>query len=241
VTRLSAVVFDLFHTLADPEETGPRDFDRVREMARAFGVEEGWFRSEWEMMLPLLARSPDRPARRMAAHLRALGTEVDDRQMAAADDALGRYQDAALAAPVAGAVDALRTLGERGLRLGVLSNAHERDVRTWESSPLAALVDAVCMSCFIGWAKPEPEAYAAILDRLGVGADVTAFVGDGGADELPGARAAGFGLMVLVAGPAIRSGLRSPGEVAELEAEADLRIEDVESLPAVLEEYERPG
>ena len=234
IPRLEAVVFDLFHTLVDPEDFRPREFDRVGEVARALGVEAGPFRDHWEGELAELVCCPDRPADRAAAYARARGREVTPAVWAMVDDILGRYQDLALERPRPEVLRALGDLRSAGYRLGLLSNAHERDVRAWERSPLSPLLDGAVFSCFAGHAKPAAAAYRAVLDAVGAEAGRSAFVADGGSGELSGARRHGFGLVVLVSGPARRSGLRDAGQVAALAREADLHLSGVEDLPAVL-------
>jgi len=234
IPRLEAVVFDLFHTLVDPEDFRPRDFDRVERTAAALGVEAEPFRAYWEGQLAELVVCSDRPADRAAAYARARGLPVTPARWAEVDDILGRYQDLALEHPRPEVLGALRALRDGGLPLGLLSNAHERDVRAWERSPLLPLLEATSVSCFTGHAKPSPEAYRVALSGLGVAAGRAAFVADGGSGELAGARRAGFGLVVLVSGPARRSGLRDAAQVAALEKEADLHLGGVEDLPAVL-------
>jgi putative hydrolase of the HAD superfamily len=229
-----AVVFDLFHTLVDPEDFRPRDFDRTDGMAAVLGVDPAAFRPYWEAQLAELAVSADRPTDRVAAFARAGGLTPTTAQLEEVDDILGRYQDLALEQPRPEVLAALDALRRQGKRLGVLSNAHERDVRAWKRSPLRPLIDAARFSCFIGCAKPDRRAYEAVLSALGVGARRAAFVADGGSGELPGARAAGFGLVVLVSGPALRSGLRDAAQVAALEEEADLHLSGVEELPSAL-------
>jgi len=232
---IDAVVFDLFHTLADPEEFRPRDFDRARQVAAVLGVEAAGFRRYWDDQLAELVISPDRPADRAAAYARARGGQVTRAQLASIDDVLGRYQDLALEHPRPEVIAALESLRRRGYRLGLLSNAHERDVRAWERSPLRPLLDSVCVSCFVGKAKPDLGAYRVVLDALGVEGSRSAFVADGGGGELAGARRAGFGLVVLVSGPALRSGLRGREQVAALEDEADLHLAGVEELEGALD------
>lgn len=232
--RLEAVVFDLFHTLVDPEDFRPREFDRAGEVARALGVEPGRFQDYWEGQLAELVCCPDRPADRAAAYARARGREVSPEQWIEVDDILGRYQDLALEHPRPEVVQALGALHSMGYRLGLLSNAHERDVRAWERSPLRLLLDGTVFSCFAGYAKPAGAAYQAALEAVGAEASSAVFVADGGSGELAGARRHGFGLVVLVSGPALRSGLRDPAQVAALVGEADLHLSGVEDLPAAL-------
>ena len=229
--RVEAVVVDLFHTLVDPEAFGLRGFHRVEEVARITGRPIPEMLAWWEQILPTIIVAPVRPVDFLAEHL---GDRSDPGMLAAADDAMGRYQDEALLSPIAGAVEALHGLRDAGLRIGLLSNAHERDVRAWDRSPLADLFDVVSMSCFTGYAKPDSAAYEQMLDALGCAAGSALFAGDGHGGELIGARRAGFGLVAAITGPALRSGLRSTDEMADLAAVADVVLEDVAGIPTLL-------
>ncbi len=215
----------------DPEEHRPASFDRIGEAARLLGVEAGPLRRHWEAVVTEAATTPERPAVLLG---RFLPVPPSGDVLDAVDDAVGRYQDMALAAPLPGAVDALRVLRARGLRLGLLSNAHERDVRHWGASPLAEWFDAAVFSCFAGVMKPDPAAYRSVLGELGVPAPDAVFVGDGNSGEFAGARTAGFGMVVAVTGPALRSGLRTADELVSIVAEADVVIDEVAALPGML-------
>jgi putative hydrolase of the HAD superfamily len=68
---------------------------------------------------------------------------------------------------------------ERGVRFALCTN----NVREWESRwrallPIDELFEVVVDSAFVGMRKPEPEIYALTLERLGLPADVCAFVDD---------------------------------------------------------------
>jgi putative hydrolase of the HAD superfamily len=72
-----------------------------------------------------------------------------------------------------------RLRDERGMRLGILTN----NVREWESRwraklPIDEIFEDVVDSAFVGMRKPDPEIYALALSRLGVAAEVCAFVDD---------------------------------------------------------------
>jgi putative hydrolase of the HAD superfamily len=215
----------------DPEEHRPRSFDRIAEAARLLGVEEGDLRAHWEAVVGEVATTPQRPALLLA---RACPSPPSDAVLDEVDEALGRFQDLALANPLPGAVEAVRELRGQGLRIGLLSNAHERDVRHWPESPLSVCFDAVVFSCFAGVMKPDVAAYLAVLGGLGVTASRAVFVGDGNSGEFTGARRAGFARVIAVTGPALRSGFRSAEEMADIAAEADAEISDVAALRALL-------
>jgi putative hydrolase of the HAD superfamily len=89
-------------------------------------------------------------------------------------------------------VSMLRRLRADGYRIALLSNADVMDVEPFLTSPLAGLFDAEIFSCDVGCAKPEPEIYRKCLEALGLAAADCIFVGDGGSDELQGAKAVGL-------------------------------------------------
>nr|WP_231135285.1 HAD-IA family hydrolase [Motilibacter deserti] len=89
---------------------------------------------------------------------------------------------------VAGALPALR---ERGVRLGLLSNAPVPIARRIEEQPWAQSLHTLTFSCDIPAAKPDPAAYVAALDALGAAAEEVVFVDDR-AENVEGARAVGI-------------------------------------------------
>ncbi|WP_080792675.1 HAD family hydrolase [Corynebacterium pacaense] len=77
-------------------------------------------------------------------------------------------------------VDLVLDLRARGYRVGILSNIPEglaRDLRNAHSTWLDK-VDSVTFSYEIGAAKPEPEAFHAALESLGVPAERVIFIDD---------------------------------------------------------------
>jgi putative hydrolase of the HAD superfamily len=89
-------------------------------------------------------------------------------------------------------IEALRRIRAAGLRLGLISNADVMEVAAWAESPLARLFDVTIFSCAVGCMKPEPAIYYKCLEALELSADECLFVGDGGSDELRGAREVGL-------------------------------------------------
>jgi putative hydrolase of the HAD superfamily len=202
--RIDAVVFDLLYTLVHPG-TYPGGTGRVGWLAGVLGVDSAALGARWAAFEPVLeaGRAP-KPTdglspelgwvRAAAADLGVTMTSVDLARIETDWD-LTRRQ--ALLDPPSSSIAALVALRERGIRLGVLSNTHALELRAWNRSPLASLFDVVAFSHEIGSCKPDPAAYAYVLDRLHVPAAAAAYVGDGSSDELVGARAAGFGMVVL--------------------------------------------
>lgn len=95
----------------------------------------------------------------------------------------------------------------------------------WEASPLATILSEAVWSFKVGLAKPDPEVYRLACTRLGVKAEETAFVGDGGSGELVGAQQVGIVAFQALwflrrwprfqASPAAPCALRVPSEVAD--------------------------
>jgi putative hydrolase of the HAD superfamily len=74
----------------------------------------------------------------------------------------------------------------------LLSNADVMEKRGWNESPFAPYFTNALFSCDIGYIKPEVEAYRTALKLSAPDADNVVFVGDGGSNELQGAKSCGF-------------------------------------------------
>jgi putative hydrolase of the HAD superfamily len=180
VTR--AVVFDLFETLVDYDDTRSREFSA--EAARLCGREPEEFHRVWREGRPARETGP------MARYLASLGIEEDEMheflelRRAFTREVLGR--------PRAGAVETLGELRARGLRTGLITVCSDDTVDVWPETPFAGLFDAEIFSCSCGWKKPDPRIYRLACDRLGVEPGDAIFVGDGANDELAGAERIGL-------------------------------------------------
>ena len=86
----------------------------------------------------------------------------------------------------------VRELRARHVTLGVISNCFAEGVSAWSTWPLAREFESRVFSCEAGLAKPDPEIYRKAMRELGVEAETTVYVGDGGDDELAGAQRAGL-------------------------------------------------
>jgi HAD superfamily hydrolase (TIGR01549 family) len=96
----------------------------------------------------------------------------------------------------------LTMLRDRGLRLGICSNAPFPPAmmrRQMQSNGIAPMVDAVVFSSEVGKRKPSPELYRAALDAIGTSAERTLFVGDRVREDYEGPRAAGMRAVIVTA------------------------------------------
>ena len=84
-----------------------------------------------------------------------------------------------LAVAMAGAVALLERVRGDGLRVGVLTNgSHALLARKLAALGIAEHLDAVVSAVDVGHPKPEPAAYAAMAEALGLPAGRLAMVGD---------------------------------------------------------------
>lgn len=105
------------------------------------------------------------------------------------------------------ALAVLEALRRRGVRLGLLSNAPypARTMRRMmDGQGITQRFDEIVLSSEIGWRKPAPQAFLALLGALGVPAQDTWFVGDELEADIEGAAAVGMPAL-------LRPGRRPPG------------------------------
>jgi putative hydrolase of the HAD superfamily len=233
--EFDTVVFDLFHTLVDPQQHAAPGFRRLRAVAGILDLPIADIELWWHQRLDEFVSTPVSPVDGLVNFAASRRIVLSPTAVAELDRAMGAAQDAALAEPITGVLDTLDWLRAAGVLRVVLSNAVVRDVRAFGESPLAPLVDDACMSCFTGLVKPDPAAYLGALARAGRSADRTLFVGDGGSDEFSGARAAGLAAVVAITGPVQRGGWRSPDQQQLIVADADAEIVDVSDLLGLVE------
>ncbi len=227
------IVFDLFHTLIDPEPLRPAGFDPRAAVAGELGLDEEAYSTFWEATYVERETSTIDLVDLVERHARSVGVTVTATQRATIDRWFGVAKDRAILEPPPELVALVGELASAA-RVGVLSNCYEREVRCWPDSPYATLVHAFVGSCFLGVMKPHPAAYDAVLGSIEVAPERAVFVGNGGGGELEGARAAGFGLVVHLnafdrLGPNV-----SPAEQRRRAAVADASIDRVEDLAPLL-------
>ena len=229
-----AILFDLFHTLVDPQEHAAPGFRRLRAVAEILDLPQIDVDLWWGQVVGELVAAPLSPIDAIVELARVRRIVLSPAAIAELDRAMGGAADAALAAPIAGVEESLGVLAGLGVKRGILSNALVRDVREFPSSPLAGLVDDACMSCFTGRVKPEPAAYREALERLDVAPHKTLFVGDGGNDEFIGAREVGFAQIVAVTGAIERGGWRPEDQQRQILGQADRQFGGVSDLVAAI-------
>ncbi|HZQ16700.1 MAG TPA: HAD-IA family hydrolase [Gaiellaceae bacterium] len=179
---IRAVIFDLWETLIDWDESAARRMaERIDELAGP-GFRERWY------------AAPNR----YTAPVRDVLTEVGVPAAVLEDVCEIRLEYVrGCLVPRPGAVQTLGALRERGLLTGLITVCSE-DVETlWPNTEFAGLFDAEVFSSRLGISKPDPRIYLHCCELLGVEPREAVFVGDGANDELAGARRVGMDAILI--------------------------------------------
>lgn len=219
-----SVVFDLFHTLTALESIWGQGRPTTCQM---LGVsQEAWHRQLLENSWERLVGQQQDPFAIVAGMARAIDPTISDACIrAAVVNRIERFATALVNVPRE-TCSVLAALKKQGKILGLISNADVMEIAAWNESPMAPLFDAVVFSCDAGCAKPGKGIYQLCLQRLNVTPQDSVFVGDGGSNELQGAREAGMAT-IMIAG-IIRE--LWPEKIPQRMAQADAVIEDLAQL-----------
>lgn len=126
---------------------------------------------------------------------------------------------------------AIRRIRALGKKVCLVSNADVIDVIGWQGSPLRALFDEVVFSCEVGVAKPDHRIYEIAMNKFGVEAERCLFVGDGGNDELRGAKGLGIATVLTTQ----FRGKLWPDTVKLIEKDADYKIGHLSELLTIID------
>lgn len=235
---VQAVVFDLLFTLVQPGSY-PNRLSKMDWLANLLDVDVDALRTRWQCSEPVLEAGeapsgPDGTGPELAWVRNVtveLGAAVSDATLSQIESDWDLTRRSVLLDPPATSLETLNTLRQQGLRLGLLSNTHGLELKSWKASPLAQFFDAVVLSHEAGFCKPHPMSYATVLERLRVPAAVAAYVGDGSSNELAGAARAGFRFVILADEAARRL---APNDLPRLRAQATASVRSLSELPDLL-------
>ena len=183
-----AVFFDLFFTLANLEYQSENEFTLLNIS-----------RQEWEASAENADVYQQRATGKLKTERQMLESMVDGLPFSVSENQLeklveirnNRYQKS-LTDIHPDILSTLKELKESGIKLCLVSNADIIDKKYWGISPLKEYFDAVIFSCDVGIVKPDGKIYQLAMDKLNVSAADSIFAGDGGSNELYGAKAAGM-------------------------------------------------
>jgi putative hydrolase of the HAD superfamily len=92
----------------------------------------------------------------------------------------------------------LKQLKARGHQVGVVTDRSVETPIVWPESWLNDVIAVAVFSCELGIRKPDPAIYLEVVRRLKVQPEMCTFIGDGGSNELSGARALGMDTKMLI-------------------------------------------
>lgn len=99
--------------------------------------------------------------------------------------------------PRPNAIATLREIRARGLKVGLITDCSSELPELWHETAFAELFDVTVFSCVAKVKKPNPEIYHQAANKLGMMCSECLYVGDGGSNELTGARAVGMHPVLL--------------------------------------------
>lgn len=126
-------------------------------------------------------------------------------------------------------INVLINLKKNGKRICLISNADVIDVRYWKESPLHNLFDETIFSYEAECLKPEKEIYNIALNKMNAKPEECIFIGDGGSNELKGAKE--LGIKTILTTYLLK---RNEKELNKLNEFADYHIEDFREIDAIL-------
>ena len=233
---LEIVLFDLDDTLHDDTAVFRDAAEEVaREVAAEHGIDalelkdayiaqaEGfWHRLSSEQLKVRLMNVREEL---WTAALRGVGLSDPD----VAHRSAARYNDYRRKrfAPFPGAIEALRALRERGLKIGILTNGFSETHREKiELLQLGDYVDAIFIADEVGMLKPDPRLFAHACTEMGSSPAHAAMVGDRYDRDIRGALDAGlFAVWLNVRDEALPDGARLP----------DVMCHSIVEVPTALE------
>lgn len=122
-------------------------------------------------------------------------------------------------------IDVLLDIKKNGKQICLISNADIIDVMYWNESPLNNLFDSTVFSYEVGYLKPQIEIYKIALERMNISPQKSIFIGDGGSDELKGAKK--LGIKTIQTGYLLENERKDPNSIKDF---ADYYIEDFKEL-----------
>jgi putative hydrolase of the HAD superfamily len=189
VRTIRGVFFDLDGTLYDRDASIRRVVEQQFEAFRPDlpGVAKPQF---IERLLELDAHGHNRPLGLYQELAQELGFERDVADRLEADFRSSYFQACRLFPDARPTLDELR---DRGKKIGIITNGPTH----WQQGKLdalgiASLFDTILISENEGIQKPDPRIFARALERCGVRASESIFVGDHPAADIAGAQAAGL-------------------------------------------------
>lgn len=192
-----AVIFDFFGTLVPVLSlTGHKTV--LRGMAERIGAPAEDFVQQWlaTFSARVTGRYPSVRAN-IAAICETLSVPLDPTFCEKAVALRYAYVRRSVV-PRPSAIPTLQSLKAQGLKIGLITDCSCELPEIWKETAFAAWFDATIFSSVVGIKKPNAAIYRLAAERLGVSCADCVYVGDGGSNELTGAKAVGMRPVLLL-------------------------------------------
>lgn len=224
-----AMIFDLFFTLVNPMK---EEYSRVSEYT-VLEMERGEFERRNGIDYDIRGSGKIRDPCEMVRHI-LRGLNIDEGLLRRAADARLERIKRTLYGVEEKNLKILKKIRELGFKTCLISNADVIDVYHWKGSPLSTAFDHVLFSYYEGLLKPNPRIFHLALDRLEIEAAQCFYVGDGGHEELRGARESGMTTILTTE----YSSRIWPEKIPALRQNADYEVARLEDILKVLSNIE---
>ena len=224
LANYDAVIFDLFHTLIGLD--GRTSLQTAWEFLQI--PEPTWRRALFAGADDRLRGKISDPEEVVRDIVGKLDADISGDKIEHASGLRLRQFEIALSDIRPHILQAVGTLKARGKLLGVISNADKIEISSWPDTEISTCIDSAVFSCEVGYIKPEKEIYLATLHNLGLAPERCLFVGDGGDNELAGARDVGIDAAITL------EFIRDPTseQVNNRRAQATYEIDSISDLVA---------
>lgn len=187
--QYKAVIFDLFETLIT--EWGHKKYTK-NEMCADLGVERAQFDIYWDEKALDQYEGKITYEDSLRYVCEKCGKSVDEETISKILDKRIRTKSVCFEYVQPEVYQLLKTLRDMGLQTAIVSNCSSEEVQMLKDSEIYGYFDAVILSYEVHMKKPDPCIYEEAAKRLGVDVAECLFVGDGGSNELVGARNVGM-------------------------------------------------
>jgi putative hydrolase of the HAD superfamily len=224
VKRFRGLLFDLFYTLINP--LAPENM--AENEYQVLGMSRENFEERNAVDYPVRACGEIQDPYTMMAHI-LRGLDIPEKKIREATEARLRRIRRGLFGVDEKNLALLRRFRDGGFKTALVSNADIADLWYWKDCPLSQSFDITVFSYDAGLMKPSPQIYRLALEGLGLPPELCLYVGDGGHQELRGAREAG--LTTVLSAEYIAS--LWPEKIPSLKADADYVINRLEELEEI--------
>jgi putative hydrolase of the HAD superfamily len=187
--KIEVVFFNLFFTLVTPQYNNGRDENDVLGISK----------EQWEECAEDVTLYLERAIGKETNPQKIIESIIKKSEIKASDNQINeilelrknRFQKSLIDVDCK-VLEVLSDIKKSGKRLCLISNAEVIDVMYWKQSPLSNFFDYAVFSYKVGYVKPQSEIYHIGLNKMNTIPEKSVFIGDGGSNELRGAKELGM-------------------------------------------------